>query len=108
MKKVLIVLAVIIGLFGGYLVYDWITVSDRRANAPVVNIYSWKSDDGSVHFSDKPPPPDAKEIHKTQGQAYVAPPLAIRMKERAVEWYSSKKEGISKRSDKRPRKKSQQ
>ena len=105
MKNVLIVLLVIIGLAAGYLVYDWITVNEKRANAPVVNIYSWKDADGTVHFSDQTPPPGAIEIHKTQGQAYVPPPLAVRIKERASDWLSKARESISKRSDKRPGKK---
>ena len=100
MNKVLIVLLVIVAALGGYLVYDWIAVSDKRANAPVINIYSWKDAGGLVHFSDKPPPPGTFEIQKTQGQAYVAPPLVSRVKERASEWFGKVKEGISKRSDK--------
>ena len=99
MKNVLIVLLVAIAVLGGYLVYDWITVADKRANAPIVNIYSWKDADGLVHFSDKPPPPGALDIHKTRGQAYIAPPLITRMKERAIEWFDKAKKGISKRSD---------
>ncbi len=106
MKKILICLLVIVGIPAGYLVYDWITVSNKRANAPVVNIYSWKDADGMVHFSDKPPPPGAIGIHKTQGQSYVAPPLVVRIKQTASEWLKNSKESISKRSDKRSGKKS--
>ncbi len=108
MKNVLIVLLIAITGLGGYLAYDWITVADKRANAPIVNIYSWKDTDGLVHFSDKPPPPDALEIQKTRGQAYIAPPLITRVKERALEWFGTAKEGISKRSDRKSRKKSKQ
>ena len=103
MKRVLIVLVVLIGGFAGYLVYDWMAVANKRANAPVVNIYSWKDAGGTVHFSDKPPPPGVEEIHQTRGQAYVAPPLVIRMKQTASEWFGKAKESIPKRSDKRPR-----
>jgi hypothetical protein len=106
MKKVLIALLAVVGVLAGYLVYDWITVSDKRANAPVVNIYSWTDTEGLVHFSDKPPPTGAKAVHKTQGHAYVAPPLVIRIKETAAEWLSRAKESISKRSDKRSGRKS--
>ncbi|KPJ77320.1 MAG: hypothetical protein AMJ54_08425 [Deltaproteobacteria bacterium SG8_13] len=106
MKKVLFVLLAIAAVLAGYLVYDWITVSHKRANAPVVYIYSWKDAQGLVHFSDKPPPPGAVEIQKTEGQAYVAPPLVLRVKETAAEWINKAKEGISKRSDKRSDRKS--
>jgi hypothetical protein len=106
MKNVLIVLLVAIAVLGGYLVYDWITVADKRANAPIVNIYSWRDADGLVHFSDKPPPSGALDIQKTRGQAYIAPPLITRVKERAIEWFDKAKKGISKRSDKQSRRKS--
>ena len=96
MKKVLIVLLVLIGLAAGYLVYDWITVSRKRANAPTVDIYSWEDTDGTVHFTDKAPPSNAVKVHRTEGQAYVAPPLAIRMKDKAAEWYTRAKERIFK------------
>jgi hypothetical protein len=105
MKKVLIALLAVVGVLAGYLVYDWFNVSDKRANAPAVNIYSWTDAEGLIHFSDKPPPAGAKEVHKTQGQAYVAPPLVIRIKQTAAEWLSKAKEGLSKRSDKRSRRK---
>ena len=105
MKKALIVLLIAIAGPGGYLAYDWITVADKRANAPIVNIYSWKDADGLVHFSDKPPPSGALEVHKTRGQAYIAPPLIIRVKERAIEWFDKAKKGISKRSDRNSKKK---
>jgi hypothetical protein len=107
MKKVLIVLLIVIAVLGGYLVYDWMNVADKRANAPIVNIYSWKDADGLVHFSDKPPPPGAVEIQETRGQAYVAPPLIVRMKESASEWFNKATKGISKRSDKRSKRKSE-
>ena len=106
MKKIVIGLLVIIALFGGYLAYDWHSVAAKRTNAPMVDIYSWKDADGTVHFSDKTPPPDALDIHKTQGQAYVAPPLIIRMKQTVAEWFGKAKEGLSKRSDKRSRRRS--
>lgn len=106
MKKFLIVLLAVVGLLAGYLAYDWITVSERRANAPVVNIYSWKDAQGSMHFSDKPPPDGATEIHKTRGHAYVAPPLVVRIKQTAVDWFNRAKQGISKRGDKRSGRKS--
>ena len=106
MKNVLIVLLVLIAVVAGYLVYDWISVSDKRANAPIVNIYSWKAADGSVHFSDQPPPAGAVDVHKSRGQAYVAPPLVTRMKETASEWFEMAKERISKRSERRSGKKS--
>ena len=101
MKKFLIVLLAVVGLLSGYLAYDWFTVSERRANAPVVEIYSWKDAQGSVHFSDNPPPDGATEIRKTRGHAYVAPPLVVRIKQTAVEWFNRAKQGVSKRSGKR-------
>lgn len=108
MKKIFIGPLVIIALFGAYLAYDWHTVADKRANAPMVDIYSWKDADGTVHFSDKPPPADALEITKTQGQSYVAPPLIIRMKQTVAEWFAQGKASLKKRSDKRSRKRPSQ
>ncbi len=105
MKNVLIALLIAVAGLGGYLAYDWISVADKRANAPIVNIYSWKDADGLVHFSDKTPPSDAREIQKTRGQAYIAPPLIVRVKERAMEWFDKAKKGISKRSDRKSKKK---
>ena len=106
MKKLLVALVVFIALIAGYLVYDWISVSNKRANAPIVHIYSWKTADGSVHFSDNPPPAGAVDVHKTRGQAYVAPPLAIRIKETVSGWFDMAKERISKRNEGRSGKKS--
>ena len=106
MKKVLIVLLTSIALFAGYLVYDWVSVAHKRTHAPMVSIYSWKDADGTVHFSDQPPPPGAVEIHKTRGQAYVAPPLVIRMKQFVSERFDKAKENIEKRSRGRSGKKS--
>ena len=106
MKKFLIGLLVTIALLGGYLLYDFKAVSDKRADAPMVDIYSWKDADGTIHFSDKTPPPGAVGIRKTRGQAYVAPPLIIRIKQTASEWFGKVKEGFSKRSDKRSRRRS--
>ena len=104
MKTFLLVIMFFTMLFGGYLVYDWISVSNKRANAPVVSIYSWKDAQGTVHFSDKNPPAGTASVHQTKGKAYVAPPMAIRMKEKAFEWVGKAKGLIPERGGKKSRK----
>lgn len=106
MKKVLIVLLTAAVALAGYLAYDWMAVARKRADAPVVTIYSWKDAAGSVHFSDKPPPSGARDIQKTRGHAYIPPPLVIRMSDTLSEWFGKAKAGISTRSEKRANRKS--
>ena len=106
MKKILIVLIVIVGLASGYLIYDWHATSKKRAEAPITTIYSWQDENGNTHFTDKQPPDNARNIKQTQGQTYIKPPLAVRIKETVLVWYRQAKTGISKVGKSIPKRKS--
>jgi hypothetical protein len=106
MKKIFIVLVVIAGLISGYLIYDWQVTSKKRASAPVTTIYSWEDENGNIHFSDNQPPDDARDIKQTEGQKYIKPPLAVRIKETMLGWYRQVKTGISKVVKSIPKRKS--
>jgi hypothetical protein len=106
MKKLLIVLIVIAGLASGYLIYDWQATSKKRADAPVTIIYSWEDESGNAHFTDMPPPDNARNIKQTKGQKYIKPPLAVRIMETVQGWYRQAKTGISKVVKSIPKRKS--
>jgi len=96
MKTIAAVLLALIGLSAAYLAYDWVSVSKRRAAASSISLYSWKDASGGVHFSDKAPPPGALEVHRTRGQAYVPPPLAVRLKATLADWVARAGGGLAK------------
>lgn len=106
MKKVFIVLVVIAALASGYLIYDWQVTSKKKANAPVTIIYSWEDENGNIHFSDNQPPADTRNIKQIEGQKYIKPPLALRIKETVLGWYRQVKTVISKAVKSIPKRKS--
>jgi hypothetical protein len=87
MKKIIIFVVIFIGATAGYLYYDWHAKTKRLAEEPSPTLYSWTDEKGVKHFTDKTPPIGAQNVSKAKGFKYVKPPLAITLKQTAVNLY---------------------
>ena len=104
MKKALIVIAILILGFGGYLYYDWHTKINQRAVEPSIPQYSWTDAQGVRHFTDRPPPKGATNIEESKGYKYIERPLIYAIRDKVVEYYQKLKEKLFKRKKKKRRK----
>jgi len=68
----------------GFLGFDWYNINKMRENPDKVPMYSWSDENGEKHFTNTYPPLSAKNIVESEGVAYVRPPLAIMIKNKAM------------------------
>ena len=104
MKKVLIIAILIIIGFVGFLVYDWQVKTTIQQDDQRVSLYSWTDEKGEKHFTNTQPPDNARNVEEIRGYQYVEPPLAIRIKDKAVAMYRWVKEKIFKKKDRKKKK----
>ncbi len=95
MKKIIALIIIFMGVAAGYLYYDWVTKTKRRAVEPSKTLYTWTDEKGVKHFTDKMPPNGAKNIKKTKGYKYIEPPLVITFKGGVVSMYGRVKDTVS-------------
>jgi hypothetical protein len=84
MKKVLVAILILVLGVGGFLYFDWHTKTKKQAAEPSVPQYSWTDSQGVRHFTDSPPPSGATDVRETRGYQYIAPPLVVTIKNKAV------------------------
>lgn len=85
-KAIIIILIILIGT-GGYLGWDWYDKTRKQKLEPSITLYYWTDAKGGKHFSDVPPPKNARNVYKEKGYKHIKPPLIITLKNRAVEFY---------------------
>ena len=88
MRKALIVIIIIILGAGGYLGWDWYDKTKNLKLEP--------SAAGNKHFSDTPPPKNARNVYEEKGYKHIKPPLVVTIKNKAVEYYKKTKEKLFK------------
>jgi hypothetical protein len=76
--------AIIVIAVVGFLGFDWYNINKMRENPDKVQMYSWSDENGEKHFTNTYPPLGAKNIVESEGVAYVRPPLAIMIKNKAM------------------------
>jgi hypothetical protein len=87
-KSVIIIIIIIIGT-GGYLGWDWYAKTKKQRLEPSITLYYWTDQKGDQHFSDSPPPADAKNIHTEKGYKHIKPPLVVIIKNKAIKYYKA-------------------
>lgn len=96
MRKTLIVVIVLVLAAGGYLGWDWYAKTRKQTLEPGITLYYWTDAKGGRHFSDSPPPADARNIQTEKGYKHLKPPLIVSIKNKAVEFYEKAKKKLSK------------
>jgi hypothetical protein len=87
MRKALIVIIIIMMGTGGYLGWDWYDKTKEQKLEPSITLYYWTDAKGNKHFSDIPPPKNARNVHTDKGYKHIKPPLIVTIKNKAVEYY---------------------
>ena len=95
MKKIFITFLILTVAASGYLYYDWHIKTKNKSEADRITLYSWEDEKGLTHFSDKMPPGGARNIQKTDGYKYAAPPLALTIKWTIENLYHRTKNAVS-------------
>ena len=87
MRKALIVIIIIMMGTGGYLGWDWYDKTKEQKLEPSITLYYWTDAEGNKHFSDIPPPENARNVYTDKGYKHIKPPLIVTIKNKAVEYY---------------------
>ena len=98
-KAITIIIIIMIGI-GGYLGWDWYAKTKKQQLEPSITLYYWTDAKGGKHFSDSPPPADAKNIQTEKGYKHINPPLVVMIKNKAVEFYKATRDKLFKRKKK--------
>jgi Domain of unknown function (DUF4124) len=96
MRKALIVIMVLAVGAGGYLGWDWYAKTHRQALEPSITLYYWTDAKGNKHFSDSPPPADARNIYTEKGYRHIQPPVVVVIKNKAIEFYKTARDKLVK------------
>ena len=67
MRKALIVIIIIMMGTGGYFGWDWYDKTKKQKLEPSITLYYWMDAKGNKHFSDIPPPENARNVYKDAG-----------------------------------------
>jgi hypothetical protein len=94
-KAVIIIIIIIIGT-GGYLGWDWYAKTKKQQLEPSITLYYWTDAKGGKHFSDSPPPADARNIQTEKGYKHIKPPLIVTIKNKIVEFYKETRKKLFK------------
>jgi len=103
MRKALIVIMVLVVGAGGYLGWDWYAKTKKQQLEPSITLYYWTDSKGGRHFSDSPPPADAKNIQTAKGYKHIKSPLVVIIKNKAIELYKAARDKLFK-AKKKPKK----
>ena len=87
MRKALIIIIIIILGAGGYLGWDWYDKTKNQKLEPSITLYYWTDEAGNKHFSDTPPPKNARNVYEEKGYKHIKLPLIVTIKNKAVEYY---------------------
>lgn len=101
MKKVIVIVTILVCIAAGYLYYDWHVQTKKMAAEPKIILYSWTDKNGGKHFTDTPPPKDARDVQESKGYKYVEPPLVKKIRDKTEEIYDWIKSKISKKRQKK-------
>jgi len=96
MRKALIVIIIIVMGTGGYLGWDWYDKTKEQKLEPSITLYYWTDAEGNKHFSDIPPPENARNVYTDKGYKHIKPPLIVTIKNKAVEYYKKIKKKLFK------------
>ena len=96
MRKALIVIIFIVMGTGGYLAWDWYDKTKEQKLEPSITLYYWTDAKGNKHFSDIPPPENARNVYTDKGYKHIKPPLIVTIKNKAVEYYKKIKKKLFK------------
>jgi hypothetical protein len=96
MQKAIIIIIVLIVAIGGYLGWDWYAKTSKQALEPSITLYYWTDARGNKHFSDSPPPEDAKDVYTDKGYKHIKPPLVVTIKDKTIEFYKETKKKLFK------------
>ena len=96
MRKALIVIIIIVMGTGGYLGWDWYDKTKEQKLEPSITLYYWTDAKGNKHFSDIPPPENARNVYTDKGYKHIKPPLIVTIKNKAVEYYKKIKKKLFK------------
>ena len=99
-RKVIFIVVGIILLIVGYLGYDYYMWSKYLEPDPSVSLYGWTDAQGVRHYTDRPPPKDARDILITEGYKHRKLPLVLKAKEKIVKIF--RKDGP--KAEKKPQK----
>ena len=79
------VLVILVVAAVGFLGFDWYAINKKMKENPYVEqMYSWTDENGEEHFTNTQPPLGAKNVVQMEGSAYVRPPMAIILKNKAI------------------------
>ena len=104
MKKIALLLLVLLLSAGGFLYYDWHVKTKQTETQPGIKLYEWTDQQGVRHFTDTPPPQDAKGVKATRGTKYISPPLIFLIEAKTKAYYYRIKEYVAKRFSAKPQK----
>ena len=99
-RKVLFIIVGALLLVTGYLGYDYYMWSKYLEPDPSVSLYGWTDAQGVRHYTDRPPPEDARNIEITEGFKHRRLPLVMLAKEKIVSAFRKDGEKKSKKSRK--------
>ena len=105
MRNVLIVILILIIGLGGFLGWDWYDKTTKQQLEPSITLYFWTDAKGNKHFSDAPPPRDARDVYTDKGYKHIKRPLVVMIKEKVIEFYKETKKKLFKPKEKRKKKK---
>ena len=96
MRKAFIIIIIIILAAGGYLGWDWYDKSKNLKLEPSITLYYWTDEAGNRHFTDTPPPKNARDVYEEKGYKHIKAPLVISIKNKAIEYYKKAREKLFK------------
>ena len=99
MKKTLIIALIIILGAVGYLAYDWYVKTTIYEDDQRVTLYSWTDEKGARHYTNTQPPDGARNVEERKGFKYADQPLAVKLKNKAVDGYKWVKEKLFKKKE---------
>ena len=94
MRKAVIVITVLIFGLGGYLGWDWHAKTQKQKLEPSISLYYWTDSKGEKHYSDSPPPKNARDVYIDKGYRHIKAPLIVTFKNKAAELYKKTKKKL--------------
>lgn len=99
MKKALLIVIIVATSAAGFLYYDWQQKTFVDEDEKYTYLYSWTDKRGEIHFSDKTPPPNARNIKTVKGLKQTETPVLVDIKDTVSGFFAQSSEGFATMKD---------
>jgi hypothetical protein len=99
MKKALLIVIIAAASAAGFLYYDWHQKTFVDEDEKYTYLYSWTDQGGEIHFSDKTPPPDARNIKTVKGLKQSETPVLVEIKDTVSSFFAESSVGFAAMKD---------